>query len=52
MNQDPEELASAGVHDKVFEVVARLPGKILQDAPTGQGGGSADGAGGGAVPLS
>lgn len=37
MTQDPEELASAGVHDKVFDVVARLPGKILLDAPTGQG---------------
>jgi SAM-dependent methyltransferase len=37
LNGDPEELASAGVHDKVFEVVARLPGKILLDAPAGQG---------------
>jgi SAM-dependent methyltransferase len=36
-NQDPEELASAGVHDKVFEVVSGLPGRLLLDAPTGQG---------------
>lgn len=34
---DIEELASAGVHDKVAEIVARLPGDRILDAPTGHG---------------
>jgi 2-polyprenyl-3-methyl-5-hydroxy-6-metoxy-1,4-benzoquinol methylase len=32
-----EELASAGVHDKVFEIAGRLPGSMIFDAPAGYG---------------
>lgn len=32
-----EELASGGVHEKVFEIVQRLPGISVFDAPTGYG---------------
>lgn len=32
-----EELASAGVHDKVFDLIGKLPGSVIFDAPTGYG---------------
>ncbi len=32
-----EELASAGVHDKVFEIARKLPGIAVFDAPAGHG---------------
>jgi 2-polyprenyl-3-methyl-5-hydroxy-6-metoxy-1,4-benzoquinol methylase len=37
MSDTIEELASAGVHDKVFEIALRLPGSIIFDAPAGHG---------------
>ncbi len=37
MSRDLEELASKGVHDKVFEVVTRLPGNRVLDVPVGPG---------------
>ncbi|WP_298268162.1 methyltransferase domain-containing protein [Geobacter sp.] len=37
MDQFIEELASAGVHEKVFSIVQRLPGENIFDAPTGFG---------------
>jgi 2-polyprenyl-3-methyl-5-hydroxy-6-metoxy-1,4-benzoquinol methylase len=37
MSETIEELASAGVHDKVLEIALRLPGSIIFDAPTGHG---------------
>lgn len=37
MSSAIEELASAGVHDKVFEIVTQLPGTDVFDAPAGYG---------------
>lgn len=37
MSRAIEELASAGVHDKVFEIIGSLPGTNIFDAPTGYG---------------
>lgn len=37
MSETIEELASAGVHDKVLEIALRLPGSLFFDAPTGHG---------------
>ena len=37
MSELIEELASGGVHDKVFEIARKLPGTRIFDAPTGYG---------------
>lgn len=37
MGQAIEQLASPGVHEKVLEIVRRLPGKKVFDSPAGQG---------------
>lgn len=37
MGEQIEALASPGVHEKVFEIVRRLPGNKVFDAPAGQG---------------